>query len=78
MQRYLLLTVAVLALSGFMVASAASKPNATDGIHIVAYEQGVSAREARAAIGRLGGTILSENRALGYAKVASENPGFRP
>jgi lantibiotic leader peptide-processing serine protease len=76
MHRYLLLTVAVLALSGLMVSSAASKPNATDGVHLVAYAKGVSARDARAAIERLGGTILSENRALGYAKVSSESSGF--
>jgi lantibiotic leader peptide-processing serine protease len=76
MHRHLLLTMAVLALSGLMVSSAASKPNATDEVHLVAYAKGVSARDARAAIERLGGTILSENRALGYAKVSSENSGF--
>jgi subtilisin family serine protease len=76
MQRYLWLMVAVLALSGLMASSASSKPNAGNGIHLVAYAEGVSARDARAAIQRLGGTIVYENRALGYAKVSTQSSGF--
>jgi subtilisin family serine protease len=76
MRRYVLLTVAVLALSGLVIPSAASQPTATNAVYLVTYAQGVSANDARAAIERLGGSVVSENRALGYAKVSTENAGF--
>jgi lantibiotic leader peptide-processing serine protease len=76
MRRYLVLTVAALALSGLVVGPAEPTPSTTNAVHLVAYAKGVSARDARAAIERLGGTIVSENLALGYAKVATENSGF--
>jgi lantibiotic leader peptide-processing serine protease len=76
MGRYLVLTLAVLAFSGLMVASAGSTPNAGTATYLVAYAKDASAADARAAIAHLGGKIVSENRALGYAKVSTENGGF--
>jgi subtilisin family serine protease len=76
MRRYLVLTVAGLAFSGLMVASAGSAPSVGTATYLVAYAEGASAADARAEIVRLGGTIVSENRALGYAKVSTENGGF--
>jgi subtilisin family serine protease len=76
MRRYVLLAVATLALSGLVIPSAASQPAATGGVYLVAYAKGAAAKDARAEIQRLGGTILSESRAIGYAKVSTENAGF--
>ena len=76
MHRYVLLTVAALALSLLVIPAAASKPTATSAVYLVAYAKGVSATDARAAIQQLGGTILREDRALGYAKITTDNANF--
>jgi subtilisin family serine protease len=76
MRKFVLLTVAALALSALVIPSAATKPTATNAVYLVTYADGVSASDARAAIERLGGSVVSENRALGYAKVSTANANF--
>jgi lantibiotic leader peptide-processing serine protease len=76
MGRYLVLALAALAASLLVVSSAASKPTATETVYLVAYANGASATDARAAIKRLGGTILREDLELGYAKVSTQNANF--
>jgi lantibiotic leader peptide-processing serine protease len=44
--------------------------------YVVVYEQGVSAAEGRAAIKAAGGTIVSENAAIGVATVRSDERRF--
>jgi subtilisin family serine protease len=76
MHRYVLLTIAALALSLLVIPAAASKPTANSAVYLVAYAKGVSATDARAAIQQLGGVIVREDRALGYAKITTENANF--
>jgi subtilisin family serine protease len=76
MGRYLVLTAVGLAFSGLLTASAGSMPSSDTATYLVAYAKGASATDARAAIARLGGTIVLENRALGYAEVSTANGGF--
>jgi lantibiotic leader peptide-processing serine protease len=76
MGRYVVLALAVLGASLLIVSSAASKPTATDTVYLVAYAKGAAASDARAAIVRLGGTVLREDTALGYAKVSTQNAKF--
>jgi subtilisin family serine protease len=76
MRKLVLLTVAALALSALVIPSAATKPTATSAVYLVAYAKGASANDARAAIQKLGGTIVREDLALRYAKVSTENAGF--
>jgi lantibiotic leader peptide-processing serine protease len=76
MGRYLLPVLAALAVSLIAISSAASKPTATDAVYLVEYASGASAADARAAIQRLGGTVLREDSALGYAKVSTQNANF--
>lgn len=76
MRRYVLLTAVVFALGGLVISSASSKPLATNAVYLVTYADGVSAKDARAEIARLGGNVVSENTALGYAKVSTDNGSF--
>jgi subtilisin family serine protease len=76
MRRYVLLTAALLAVSGLVIQSAASKPTATTAVYLVTYADGVAASDAKAAIQKLGGAIVREDAALGYAKVSTENANF--
>ena len=76
MGRYVLLSLAVLGASLLVVSSAASKPTATDTVYLVAYADGVAASDARSAIQKLGGVVLREDAALGYAKVSTQNKNF--
>jgi subtilisin family serine protease len=76
MHRYVLLTVAALALSLLVIPAAASKPTAESSVYLVAYADGASASDARAAIQQLGGVIVREDLALRYAKVSTQNAGF--
>ena len=76
MHRYVLLTVASLALSLLVIPAAASKPTAESSVYLVAYADGASASDARAAIHQLGGVIVREDLALRYAKVSTQNAGF--
>jgi subtilisin family serine protease len=74
--RYVLLTVAAVAMSLLVIPAAASKPSASESVYLVAYAKGVSAGDARTAIQQLGGVVVREDRALGYAKVSTQNAGF--
>src|SRR5215210_4669870 len=76
MRKYLLLAVAALIGSLLVIGSAASKPTASEKVYLVAYADGVSAKDARAAIERLGGVVVREDRAIGYATVSTANSGF--
>jgi lantibiotic leader peptide-processing serine protease len=76
MHRYVLLTVAALAVSLLVIPAAASKPTAESAVYLVAYAKGVAATDARAAIQQLGGDIVREDRAVGYAKVSTQNANF--
>src|SRR5512132_4092736 len=44
--------------------------------YVVQYREGVSAAEARAEIGALGGRVVEEISAIGAAKVRTSNPDF--
>jgi lantibiotic leader peptide-processing serine protease len=44
--------------------------------YVVVYEEGVDAADARAAVKRLGGEVLSENAAVGVATVRTRNSDF--
>ena len=44
--------------------------------YVVVYEQGVSASEARQAVEAAGGSIVSENAAIGVATVQSDEADF--
>jgi subtilisin family serine protease len=76
MHRYVLLTVATLALSLLVIPAAASKPTAESSVYLVAYANGASVSDARAAITQLRGVIVREDLALRYAKVSTENASF--
>ena len=76
MHRYVLLTVAALALSLLVIPAAASKPSAQSSVYLVAYANGASASAARAEIQQLGGVIVREDLALRYAKVSTQNASF--
>jgi subtilisin family serine protease len=76
MHRYVLLTVAALALSLLVIPAAASKPTAESSVYLVAYANGASVSDARAAITQLRGVIVREDLALRYAKVSTENASF--
>ncbi|MGH3046104.1 MAG: S8 family peptidase [Gaiellaceae bacterium] len=71
------------ALLAALVASALLIPAATSGRqqqstreYVVLYESGASLAAARAAVERIGGTIVKENRAVGVATVRSANDDF--
>jgi subtilisin family serine protease len=76
MRRFALLAFVALVASALIVPAATPKRGTTKATYLVVYAKGVSAREARAAIKRLGGTIKREDRALGYAKVTTRNARF--
>ena len=76
MRKSVPLAFAALLASAFLVPAATPGPNATRATYLVVYEDGSSAANARAAIKRLGGTIVSEDRALGYARVTTTNARF--
>jgi subtilisin family serine protease len=76
MGRSIALALTALIASLVVVTSAASRPTASDAVYLVAYAEGASAADARAAIQKLGGTVLREDAALGYAKVSTQNANF--
>jgi lantibiotic leader peptide-processing serine protease len=76
MRKYVLLAFAALAASAFLVPAATPGTDTTKRTYLVVYADGTSATDARAAIKSLGGTIVSEDRALGYAKVTTTNGNF--
>jgi lantibiotic leader peptide-processing serine protease len=76
MRKYVLLAFAALLAGALLVPAATSGSGATKATYLVVYAKGTSARDARAAIERLDGTIVREDRALGYAKVTTTNARF--
>jgi lantibiotic leader peptide-processing serine protease len=77
MRQLMLLGLAVLVVSVLVISPATSgqTPRAT-AEYVVLYEEGVSLAAARAAVRRVGGTIVNENRAVGLATVRSANNEF--
>jgi hypothetical protein len=59
-----------------MVSAATPAVGKVKATYLVVYAQAASGAEARAAVKRLGGTILREDRSLGYAKVTTTNANF--
>lgn len=51
-------------------------PSSTTTDYVVLYRAGVSAAVARAAIAKAGGTVLSDNTKVGYARVRSTRSTF--
>ena len=76
MRKYVLLALAAVIASALFVPAATTGARSTKATYLVVYAKGASASQARAAIKRLGGTILREDRALGYAKVTTTNARF--
>jgi lantibiotic leader peptide-processing serine protease len=76
MRKYILLAFAALVASVLVVPSATPARSTAKATYLVVYADGASAREARAAIARLGGKVVREDRALGYAKVTTSNANF--
>jgi subtilisin family serine protease len=65
------------ALAGaLLLVGAAAAGAATGGQYVVVYEQGASLSAARQAVHDAGGTIVSENKAVGVATVRSSDPAF--
>ena len=62
--------------SGALQSTSASAPAPRVGEYVVVYGSGASAAAARRAIASSGGTMVSENRSLGYALVRSGNDEF--
>jgi lantibiotic leader peptide-processing serine protease len=75
MRKYVVVALAVLA-GVLLVPAATSGPSTTKATYLVLYADGASASEARAAIQRLSGTIVREDRALGYARVTTRSGNF--
>jgi subtilisin family serine protease len=76
MRRLVILTLAALVASILVIPSATSSSRAVKRTYLVLYADGVSAAEARSAIKQLGGKIVREDRAIGYAKVSTRNARF--
>jgi lantibiotic leader peptide-processing serine protease len=76
MRKHVLLALAALVVSALMVPAATTAVSTTKATYLVVYAKGASAREARAAIQQLGGRIIREDRALGYAKVSTSSARF--
>jgi subtilisin family serine protease len=65
------------ALAGaLLLVSAAAASAASGGEYVVVYKQGVGLDAARQAVRDAGGTIVSENKAVGVATVRSTDPAF--
>ncbi len=76
MRRYVLLALAAVLASALFVPAATTGSGSTKATYLVVYSKGASLSEARAAVKRLDGTIVREDRALGYAKVTTTNARF--
>jgi subtilisin family serine protease len=71
--------IAMLALLTAALAAVTATAGAGDGKareYVVVYEQGVSAAEGRQAVEAAGGTIVSDNAAIGVATVRSDDRSF--
>jgi subtilisin family serine protease len=67
---------AAVAAAAFGVAQSATAGQESARDYVVVYERGASAEDARAAVEKAGGTIVSENRAIGVATVRSKESDF--
>ena len=77
MRRLMLVGLAIVVVGSLVIAPATSGPTSqTTWEYVVLYEEGVSLRDARAAVKRLGGTIVKENAAVGLATVRSADSDF--
>jgi lantibiotic leader peptide-processing serine protease len=76
MRKYVLLALVALLAGALIVPAATPGQSTAKATYLVVYAKGVSASEARTAIDRLGGTVVREDRALGYAKVSTANANF--
>jgi subtilisin family serine protease len=75
--RHTIFLVACVLAATLVVPAATSGPGqATTRDYVVLYEDGASLEAARAAIARIGGTIVRENSAVGLATVRSSDAGF--
>jgi subtilisin family serine protease len=68
---------AVLALAAVGAAGVASAGPGGDREYVVVYQQGADLNSARAAVKAAGGTIVSENAAVGVATVRSNRADFK-
>ncbi len=77
MRRLMLVGLAILVCGSLVITPATSGPTSqTTWEYVVLYEEGVSLQDARAAVRRLGGTIVKENAAVGLATVRSADSDF--
>jgi lantibiotic leader peptide-processing serine protease len=76
MRKYVFLALAALVVAVLLVPAATPGRSTVKATYLVVYANDASAGEARAAIARLGGTIVREDRTLGYAKVTTTNANF--
>jgi lantibiotic leader peptide-processing serine protease len=64
------------ALAGALLLVSAAAASAAGDEYVVVYKKGVGLEAARQAVKDAGGTIVSENRAVGVATVRSSDPAF--
>ena len=69
-----LLALLMVALGAIVASAPAEGGEARE--YVVVYEDGVSAADGRAAVEAAGGTVLSDNAAIGVATVRSSDAGF--
>ena len=77
MRKLLVLVLAALVSTALLIPSATSRTQQeSTREYVVVYEKGVSLATARAAVERIGGTIVKENRKVGVATVRTSNDDF--
>jgi subtilisin family serine protease len=77
MRRFLLLALAALAATALLIPSSSSGvKQVTVQDYVVLYKSAADRAAARAAIARIGGTVVKENTAVGLATVHSANANF--
>ena len=64
------------ALAGALLLVGTASAVAAGGEYVVVYQHGASLTAARQAVQDAGGTIVSENKAVGVATVRSSDPAF--
>jgi subtilisin family serine protease len=77
MRKLFLLVLATLVAGALLIPAATPRTQQeTNREFVVVYENGVSAATARAAVERIGGTIVKENLRVGVATVRTSNDDF--
>ncbi|MGH3092810.1 MAG: S8 family peptidase, partial [Gaiellaceae bacterium] len=77
MRKLFVLVLAALVSTALLIPSATSRTQQeSTREYVVVYEKGVSLTTARAAVERIGGTIVKENRKVGVATVRTSNDDF--